>query len=49
MPLHSLDRSSYYRMYYNLKKDQIRNRYFEKKCLNLIEGNGITLLPYTIR
>ena len=31
MPRHSLDRNSYYRTYYQLNKDYIRNRYFEKK------------------
>ena len=37
MPRHSLDRSSYYKMYYEAKKDQIRNRYFEKKETRLRE------------
>ena len=31
MPRHSLDRGAYYRNYYQVKKEQIRNRYFEKK------------------
>ena len=37
MPRHSLDRSAYYRMYYEAKKEQIRNRYFEKKETKLRE------------
>jgi hypothetical protein len=37
MPRHSLDRSAYYRMYYEAKKEQIRNRYFEKKEQKLRE------------
>jgi hypothetical protein len=37
MPRHSLDRSAYYRMYYQVKKEQIRNRYFEKKETKLRE------------
>lgn len=31
MPRHSLDRNAYYRSYYQLKKEYIRSRYFEKK------------------
>lgn len=33
----SLDRSCYYRTYYYLKKDQIRNRYYENKERRLRE------------
>ena len=31
MSRHSLDRNAYYRTYYQLKKEYIRSRYFEKK------------------
>lgn len=31
MPRSSLDRSQYYRNYYQLHKELIRNRYYEKK------------------
>ncbi len=31
MPRHSLDRTNYYRIYYDLKKQQYKERYINKK------------------
>lgn len=43
MPRHSLDRGSYYRNYYQLKKELIRIRYVEKRnFLNLMVVRRIT-------